>query len=166
MGVDSHLKWPTGHGGWFYSGLAAFEGGAAHFLAQGVWRRERVLYVAEDPGVRRWPRQLVDEGVLVLGAAEDLYAPLRAGELNAQRGVFENAVADALRDGFVGIRVAADNTRMVIDDLERWVEWESVAGAFIAANPVTGLCGFDRSRLSLDDTHAMMHLHPRVVETV
>lgn len=163
MGVAPHPTWPTGHVGWFYSEPAVFEGGATIFLAEGLQRNERIVFVADDPGVRRWPGALVEEGLLVLVGLDELYGPLRAGGLDAQRGVFERALADALRDGLGGIRFVADNTRMVLEDLPRWIEWERVADVFMAFQPMTGLCCFDRSRLSLDDLHVMLELHPRAV---
>jgi hypothetical protein len=158
------LTWPTGHGSWFFSELAEYEASAATFLAEGVRRGERVMFVADDPGASRWPQRLVKDGVLVLGSLDDVYGPLLDGDLVAQRSVFAEAVEQALRDGFTGIRVVADNTRMVNEGLERWIEWESIAELFITANPVTGLCGFDRSRLDLDEIHSLMLLHPRTVE--
>lgn len=163
MPLDSHLMWPSGHGGWFYSEHAEFEGGAALFLAEGVRRHERVLFLAEDPGARRWPQRLVDEGVLVLGALDEVYSPLRAGDLDAQRAQFVRAATAALEDGFRAIRVAADNTRIVTENLERWIAWESVADALMEQHPVTGLCGFDRSRLTDSALAVLGALHPRVV---
>lgn len=163
MHVESQLTWPQSHGAWFYSERAAFEGGASRYLAEGVRAHKRALFVAEDPGVRRWPENLLDEGVLVLHALDDFYGPLLAGNVDGQRAVFKRAVDEALDGGFTGIRVTADDTRVAADNLELWIEWESVADAFLAENPVTALCAFDRSRLSPDVIHAMTLAHPLAV---
>ena len=163
MCAASAFSWPTGHGSWFFSELAEYEASAATFLAEGVRRGERVMFVADEPGASRWPEHLVKDGVRVLGSLNDVYGPLRDGDPGAQRSVFAAAVDEALQEGFTGIRVVADNTQMVNENFERWMEWESIADAFIAANPVTGLCGFDRSRLALDEVHSLMLVHRRSV---
>lgn len=161
--TSSRRTWPRGHGGWFFSEPAEYEANAASFLAEGVRQRERATFLADDPGVRRWPEQLVQDRVLVLGSIRDVYAPLLDGDLDAQRSMFARAVDEAQSEGFTGLRVAADNTSLVNENLGRWIEWESVAELFIAANPVTALCGFDRSRLTLDEIHTLLVLHPRTV---
>lgn len=135
------LTWPIGHGGWFFSEPAEYEAHAASFLAAGVPSGEQVWFVADDPRPSRWPHDLLHGGVLVLASLDDAYGPLRAGDLDKQRSVFANAVDEALANGYSGIRVVADNTRLISEDLNRWIEWESVVDRFIAENPVTGLCG-------------------------
>lgn len=163
MGSESQFNWPTGHGAWFYSEMAEFEAGAGRYLAEGVRAHERVLFAAGDPGLRRWPEDLVGDGVLVPRSLGELFGPLQGGDLAGQRELFASVVTEALRDGFSGVRLVADNTAMMANDVERWAEWESVADSLMASNPLAVLCGFDRSRLSLDQVHSMMLLHPRVV---
>lgn len=161
--TSSRPTWPRGHGGWFFSEPAEYEANAASFLAEGVRQRERAVFLADDPGLRRWPERLLRDRVLVLGSVRDVYAPLLDGDLDAQRSVLARAVDEAQCEGFTGIRIAADNTSLVNENIDRWIEWESVAELFIAANPVAALCGFDRSRLALDEIHSLMVLHPRTV---
>jgi hypothetical protein len=74
---------------------------------------------------------------------------------------FEQTLADALRDGFCGIRVAADNTSLIgsPEQLDAWLAWETVAEAFIDENPVTGLCSFDRTRLAAETLAAVSGAH-------
>lgn len=154
--------WPIGHGGWLFAGRAAFEGGAASFLAEGARRGERVLFVAEDPVARRWPGELVADGILVLASLDDVYGPLRDGDLGRQQVAIAGALAEAHRDGFVGLRIVADNTSMALDDLERWLAWEEVADALMAERPVTGLCAFDRDRLAGAAIEVLTARHPRL----
>lgn len=121
------------------------------------------MFVADDPGVNRWPEKLVQDRVLVLGATREFCAPLLNGDLEAQRLVFARAVDEARCDGLRGVRVVGDYTSVVTDAFDQWIEWESLVEQLAAAHQVTALCGFDRSRLTLDEIHRLMVLHPRTV---
>lgn len=125
------------------------------------------MFVAERPAPSQWPDWLLEGGSLVLGAVDDVYAPLRDDDLAGQRGRFATAVAEALRDGFRGIRVVADNTALLGKprDAERWLAWEPVADELMAATPVTGLCAFDRGRVHPDQLRELRALHGALVET-
>jgi DcmR-like sensory protein len=70
----------------------------------------------------------------------------------SQRATFAGALADALAEGYSGIRVAADNTPLVTDEdrLAAWIRWEVVADHFMSENPVIGLCAFDREKVDVD----------------
>jgi hypothetical protein len=163
MGVALVSSWPTGHAGGIFSDPPELEALSTRFLAERARRDERVLFVAEAPTPRRWPEELVEQGVLVLGSVGEVYAPLRDGDVTSQRSVFAEALAGALRDGFQGLCVAADNTGMVIEGLDRWLEWEQVAAELMADSPVNGLCCFDRTLLALGATHRLALVHPTLV---
>jgi MEDS: MEthanogen/methylotroph, DcmR Sensory domain len=79
-----------------------------------------------------------------------------------QRATFATALAEALADGYTGIRVAADNTSLVSDDarMAAWIRWEVVADRFMSENQVTGLCAFDREKVDVDRLRHLATLHP------
>jgi hypothetical protein len=69
---------------------------------------------------------------------------------------------EALATGYTGIRVAADNTPLVLDSerIEAWMRWEIVADHFMSENPVTGLCAFDNTRADVDTLRQLAAVHP------
>ncbi len=149
-----------GHAGWVFSGVSTFEAGATTFLAQGAARGERQMFLADDPVVGQWPNDLVDRGELVIASVTDIYGPDRMVEAASQRGAFATVLAEALSEGYTGIKVVADNE--LIDTPERlqaWLAWEEVADRFMAENPVTGLCAFDRTRVEAATLSEVMGSH-------
>lgn len=165
MGDDrargGHRSWPSGHVGWTFSGVSRFESRVTTFLAEGAARGERQMFVVDNPVVEQWPKELVDRGELVIASVTDIYSPDRMVAASSQRETFAAALADALSEGYTGLRVAADNSSLVDtpERLQAWLTWEDVADRFIAENPFTGLCGFDRTRVGSSTLSAVMAAH-------
>jgi hypothetical protein len=107
------------------------------------------MFVADDPVVGQWPKDLVDRGELVIASIADIYGSDRMVDAASQRETFATSLAEALSEGYSGIRVAADNSSLVDtpEQLRAWLAWEHVADHFLAENPITGLCAFDRTRV-------------------
>lgn len=158
--------WPVGHGSFVFDGVAAFEAGATGFLAAGLRLRERLVFVADDPRPDLWPSSLIGKGDLIVMSTSEVYGVRREVNASAQLDTFSAALADALEVGYLGIRVAADNTSLVDEParLEAWLEWEPLAEEFMGARPVTGLCSFDRSRLGSAALAAVLDVHRVVVQ--
>src|SRR5512132_3217623 len=156
--VDS---WPSGHLGWVFSGVARYESGATTFLAGGAARGERQMFLADNPVVEQWPKDLVDRGGLVIASVTEIYGPDRMVAATSQRETFAAALAEARSEGYTGIRVAADNSSLIDtpERLQAWLEWEAVADRFMAENPVTGLCAFDRTRVRSASLSAVTGTH-------
>jgi hypothetical protein len=154
-------SWPSGHLGWVFSGVARFESGATTFLAEGAARGERQMFLADNPVVEQWPKHLVDRGDLVIASVTEIYGPERMVVSPSQRETFAAALAEALSEGYTGIRVAADNSSLIDtpERLQAWSEWEAVADRFMAENPVTGLCAFDRTRVRSASLAAVTGTH-------
>lgn len=155
---------PHDHLAWVFSGSAAFVRLAEPFLAEGVALGERLMYVAADPN----PAPLAGlaevagpRGLQVASIAE-VYGPSGVVDASSQRATFAQALADALAEGYTGIRVAADNTPLVTDEvrLAAWIRWEIVADRFMSDNNVTGLCAFDSEKVAVDRLRHMASLHP------
>jgi MEDS: MEthanogen/methylotroph, DcmR Sensory domain len=106
-----HGRWPTGHSGWLFEGMAQFEGRITSFLAEGAARGERLMFVADDPEPKLWPSKLVERGELVVASTAEIYGPERMVTPASQRQTFAMAMAEALAKGYSGLRIAADNTQ-------------------------------------------------------
>jgi hypothetical protein len=158
--------WPTGHSAWAFDGLVRFEVAATRFLADAP-AEEQLMFVVDDPVIRRWPQSLLESGRLLVASVAEVYGPARQVDARTQLATFTSVLEAALGDGYSGIRVAADNTSAIIgrDRLSAWTEWERAAEVFMSENPVTGLCGFDRSRLSQTDLEGVLGLHVNLVDS-
>lgn len=158
---DAASSWPAGHVGWVFAGVPSFEGAVARFLAEGVPRGERLIFVADDPAAARWPKALLDGGRLVVASVAETYGTQRVVDPKAQQRTFAEWLAGALDDGFSGIRVAGDNTSLIAtpERLHAWVRWEGIADQFVAENPVTALCAFDRTRVETASISSVIDMH-------
>ena len=155
---------PHDHVGWVFSGQAEFDALVGPFLAEGADRGERLMYVAADPApaaATRLCSALGQDAVQVASIAE-VYGASGMVDAAAQRATFATALADAIAEGYSGIRVAADNTPMVIDNrrMAAWVRWEIIADRFMSQNPVTGLCAFDGNKVDVNRLRHLAMLHP------
>jgi hypothetical protein len=155
---------PHDHVGWVFSGQTEFDALAGPFLAEGADRGERLIYVAADPGpaaAARLRSALGQDAVQVASIAE-VYGASGIVDAAAQRATFAAVLADAVAEGYSGIRVAADNTPMVTDDqrMAAWVRWEIIADRFMSENPVTGLCAFDANKVDVNRLRHLATLHP------
>lgn len=155
---------PGRHIGWVCSGLAQFEGRATSFLAQGFDRRERLVYVADDPVASQWPKDLVDQGQLLICSTAEIYGADRIVDAEGQRRRCTFMLAEALRCGFTGMRVAADHTSLITtaERLSAWLQWESEIDRFMEGKPVSQLCAFDSTRAKRDDVAAVISVHREV----
>lgn len=100
-------------------------------------------------------------GDLQVSSVAEVYGPQRLADPPALLAGFRERLADALRDGYTGLRVVADNSAM-LDGPERaeaWRRWEPVADMFMAAYPVTGVCAFDDERVDPEILSAVLALH-------
>jgi hypothetical protein len=156
---------PTGHLAWRFRGRAAFEGLAAPFLFEGLERRERLLLVSDDPRPSQWPTRLLAAGQLVINSTTDVYGPTRLVNADEQHATFRQVLADAIDEGYYGLRVIADNTSLIDgpERLDAWLEWEARADLFMAENPVTGLCAFDETRARPRDLAAACSVHDQLL---
>ena len=155
---------PHDHVGWVFSGQAEFDALAGPFLAEGADRGERLIYIAADPGpaVAARLRGALGPNAVQVASIAEVYGASGIVDAAAQRATFAAALADAVAEGYSGIRVAADNTPMVTDDqrMAAWVRWEIIADRFMSENPVTGLCAFDGNKVDVNRLRHLATLHP------
>jgi hypothetical protein len=155
---------PHDHIGWVFAGQAQFDELTEPFLDEGAERGELLMYVTAAPRPATVSRLRERHGARAVRAASISDAYGESGVVNpvTQRASFASVLADALADGFTGIRVAADNTSLVADErrLAAWIRWEHVADRFMAENAVTGLCAFDGERVDVNRLRHLATLHP------
>lgn len=165
-GTRVELVWmqPHDHIGWAFDGADQFATIVEGFLKQGRDLGERLLLVVEDPDAEAY-RRIAGEfapAELEIARIADVYGPSGVVDAAAQRATFNATLAQALADGYTGIRVAADNSSLVceLERLQAWTQWEMVADQFMSENNVTGLCGFDRTRVNVNTLRHLLTLHP------
>jgi anti-anti-sigma regulatory factor len=159
---------PYAHGCWAYQTDAERARAACEWLTDGLRQHYRGVYVADEPvddliaelaGVPNRDEALRNGALLVFSTSDlyDLSAPIDA---QAQLAVYAGAVEQALRDGFQGVRVAADISALVEDPARRaaHAHWEQVADRYISQHPLAPLCMYDTRRVG--DIETIVGAHP------
>ena len=106
---------PHDHIGWVFGGAGAFDGLARRFLIEGAERGERLMFVAEDPDPEVVDGIVDDPDALQVASIAEVYGASGVVDPASQRATFADALREALSAGYRGIRVAADNTPLVLD---------------------------------------------------
>ena len=155
---------PHDHMFWVFTGAREFAALAVPFLSEGAALGERLMYVAENPDPADM-MPLAASGAahaLQITSIAEVYGAGGIVDPAAQLATYAAALADAMAQGYTGLRVAAENTSMVIDEeqLKAWTRWEIIADRFIAENPVTGLCAFDKEKVDPGRLRHLATLHP------
>jgi hypothetical protein len=153
------------HTSWRGHGPRELHRVAARAFTVALERNERLLLVAEAPRAD-WLEGLADveglieRGTLTLTSVDEAYAA--ADEPGVQRAQFERMTAQAIADGYAGLCVVADNSRLAAGDDEEfaaWLAWESTADEMQATGPVTGICYFDLDRVPAPRLKALAAMH-------
>lgn len=135
------------------------------FLRDGLARGERLLYVATQPR----------DDLIALGDVDGLIADGRL-RVEPVTGLFRDRhvdpvtqverlrrlTADALADGYAGLRLATDGTTLVTDADRRraFMTYEVLADRYIASAPLSALCAYDDRVLGLGASElASVHRH-------
>ncbi len=110
---------PHDHMGWVFAGSSGFAALAEPYLAEGAARGERLMYVAADPSPAALARlsEVVGRRALQVASTAEVYGASGVVDPPGQRATFAAALADARAEGYSGIRVAADNTPLVTDEV-------------------------------------------------
>jgi hypothetical protein len=79
--------------------------------------------------------------------------------------LLNEAIEDALNDGFTGLRAAGEMTWILADapGTENAIEYEALMNEFYPKTRALGLCLYHRSRFSPDMLHEVLRTHPGVV---
>jgi hypothetical protein len=155
------------HAGWSFDARGQLRSAIADFMADGLALNQRVVYVGDD-----------DAGLVHLQGFDDaltrdqarltrldrMYPGGTVIDPDEQVAIYRAATAEALADGYTGLRVAADSTSLVVTETQRraWVRYEYLIDRFIARNPMTGLCCFNQTVLGSAPVAEIECVHPLV----
>ncbi|MFJ9779606.1 MEDS domain-containing protein [Amycolatopsis sp. NPDC101161] len=159
-----------GHVCWGYRRRAEFVARARDFLAAGLAAGERVLYVAPgdealliaqlretgqfDVGLRR--------GAVLVSSVDSTYTTGTVVDPAGQVRLYAAATEEALAAGFTGLRVAADATSLVRTpaQLDAFARYEHLVDRYMAAHPMSAMCGYDLTELGGDVVAQLACMHP------
>src|ERR1700720_882744 len=147
---------------------------AVPFIIDGLAREERCIYIADDRSVEDVVRALagaaVDvvqerrRGALRLLTPQDTY--LRAGRFvpKAMKDFLRQAEADALADGFSGLRLAGEMTWVLEPKpgCDRLIEYEALLNQLPTNSKSVILCQYHRSRFGAPCIHDVFRTHPLI----
>lgn len=142
------------------------------FLLDGAARSDRLVYVADRPDAAALAGDLalcfdverhVAEGSLQLVPVHDLYEPDGRFDDDRQVARYRELTARAIRDGYAGLRVAADATSLVGTPEARstFVGYELAVNAVMDAAPFSALCGYDTAVLGEAAAMELCVVHPQ-----
>jgi len=154
------------HVAWCGDGSRALHRVAVAAFGEALTRHERLLFVCDEPNLS-WLAELGDiDGLIArqtlqVDSVDETYTQFE--DTQAQLARFEGTLEQALVDGYTGICVVADNSRLVgetDEDFARWLRWEATADWLQANRPVNGICFFDRQHVSDERLADLAAMHP------
>jgi anti-anti-sigma regulatory factor len=156
------------HACWTYESNRERAAAATAWLSDGLTLGQRAIYIADAP-VEVLVEELaalpgrddaIASGALVVARIEDMYDLSAPIDPQAQLAAYSAAVEAAIADGYAGMRVAADITRLVEEPARRHahLHWEQYADRYMTEQPLAPLCLYDRRRI--EDFRAVEHVHP------
>ncbi|MGY1591498.1 MEDS domain-containing protein [Geodermatophilus sp. SYSU D00708] len=172
--TDPVVTGPADHVCWVHDDADSLAGAAARFLADGLARGERLLYVGDhdgiallrhDPGPLGPLGDLLADGRLTLLALTDAYTPDGGFVPEQQLAFYETATRRAVEEGCSGLRVVAELTALAADPRTRdeLARWEHLADDFMATGVgMSALCAYRRDALDADALTAVATVHPQL----
>lgn len=161
---------PTDHICWIYDRAEDFVALAVEFLAEGLDRGDRLVYMGAGSVAELESHleslgdtaALVASGALQVLSSQDMYEkgglfdPVE--QVDAYRRLGDTAVAD----GYQGLRAAADLTSLVGTpaQLASFARYERLIDQLMATAPLTGMCGYDRAQIGEENAERIAALHP------
>ena len=149
---------------------------ASEFLADGLRTGQRALYAAESyDALARFRRALTEFGVDVIQAETSRALVLRThaeahlvdGQFDCERmlRLLDDAVEDALRDGFAGLRTCGDMSWLLGDPpgADQVVAYEAMLNQFFEGAPASGMCQYHRGRLAAHLLDHALATHPSAI---
>lgn len=147
---------------------------AAAFVAPGIARGERCLYVASEPGIDRLLGELealgldvgaeLDRGALHLLSDRDVY--LRNGHFSADAMLeyLDLKEREAIRDRFSALRYAGEMSWAAASDREHeLIPYEIRLNEFLDGRRMVVSCSYNRERFDDAIIHDVLRTHPIVV---
>jgi two-component system, chemotaxis family, sensor kinase Cph1 len=157
-----------------YSDVQELADVVSEFLADGLKHGERCWYVAAADEGAAVSAALAERGVdverdtrrtaLSIFVGSDAYVKRGGFDPEETIGVFNDAIEDALKDGFNGFRAAADMSwgLRLPNGADLMIAYEAMLRTLFATCRVTGLCLYDRERMPLKVLNGALLTHPIV----
>jgi ABC-type transporter Mla MlaB component len=156
---------------WAYDDDAAFEDAAVRFLADGLARGDRLVWIGEGAADRlrrsggplAAVERLTGRRALRLMSLTEAYRGLGDLAADEQLATYEAATRRALADGFRGLRVVAEMTPVAREEGRRTglLRWEHLADDYMASGAgFSGLCAYRRAALPPEFVADVAALHP------
>ena len=147
---------------------------AVEFLASGLQRRERCVYVCGEYTLDEFRALLGSSGIdvaaeeargaLILGLARDAF--VKGGRFDPKglidRG--ELAVSRAIEDGFTGLCAGSDMNFVTegAAGTDRILQYEALCSDYLHGSPASALCQYDRRRVPAAILEDCLATHPLV----
>ena len=150
-------------------------GAAIPYVAQGIAKGERVIYVTDETSIDTICDAVQARGVDVRGAlsggalefvtSRDAY--LRDGYFTPEGMIAHLSEHEqrAKADGFSALRVTAEMTWALGNEegVERILEYESLVNRFFQKRESSAICQYNRQRFPAKIIRGIIHTHPLVV---
>jgi hypothetical protein len=149
---------------------------AAEYIADGLARNERCMYVSHPKEALENFRQALGRQNVDVAAAESsgalLILPTAAahlvdGHFDSERmlAMLNSAVEEALDAGFTGLRTCGDMSWLLDSPpgAEQVVEYEGLLNQYFHSVRALGMCQYDRTRLPAGLLDHALATHPSVV---
>jgi hypothetical protein len=145
------------------------------FLIEGLARKEKCLYIADENTVEEVKAGLLMHGVDVdqnmktgqfnVITARDSYLKPGRFILEDMISQLDSFVNQALNEGYSGARVAGETTWLIrnLSSLKDFQEYEKTLNEVFAKRPVKLLCQYNSKKFFGDVILGALKIHPRVL---
>ncbi len=105
-------------------------------------------------------------GAVQISSLDSTYATGAVVDPAGQVGFYATATAQALAAGYTGLRVAADVTPLVRTpaQLDAFARYEHLVDHFMAAHPMSAICGYDVGELGVNTVAQLACMHAEAQE--
>ena len=106
-------------------------------------------------------RRATARGALQYRSVEEIYFPDGRFEPRRSLDYTDALIDEALVDGFTGIRLTAELTRIPVDDEWQKIVWyEAMINERFARRPIAGLCRYPRHLIPAERVRDLLRTHP------
>lgn len=158
------------HLSWSYRDRGDFVRRVNEFLRDGLALGLRCMYTADRPlselvaDLAPLPdlQAQLDRGALMITTMAELYDDIEVIDSDVMLASLSATVEETLAQGYAGLRIAADVTPLVRtpEQLCAFAAWEHTVDRYVSGNPLSGLCGFDRTQVSDSAAVVLAGMHP------
>lgn len=144
------------------------------FFREGLRRRERLLYIADESSPDQIDKllhngfsvnQLKSEGRLMIFSSAETYRKNNVFDPDEMIALLEKTASDSLRDGFSGLCITGEMTWALqgLSGTERLTEYEARLNRVLPASSAVGLCQYNIGRMNPATVMKALETHPIVI---